>query len=174
MPKALAPEESKPEDNIGRRDRILRELRRQIAVRGITGITMRDLAEASGVATKTLYNLFGSKDALISESVRESYRIVTGSITEANGGINGFERLVSYVSASAKFNLSEPVYTRAMIYAYYSADSSLVSFHRDFHDYLGGAIRGFLVEMQHSGDLNEWSSPRILSRQISEAIISTR
>lgn len=172
MRKALVSETPDPE-NIGRRDRILRELRHQITVQGISGITMRDLALASGVATKTLYNLFGSKDALVSESVRESYRIVTGSITETNGGINGFERLVSYVVASAKFNLSEPIYTRAMIYAYYSADSSLVSFHRDFHDYLGGAIRGFLVEMQQSGDLNDWSSPRILSRQISEAIIST-
>jgi len=157
----------------GKRGQILRELRRQIGVQGIAGITMRDLALASGVATKTLYNLFGSKDALISESVRDTYKSVMGAITQSDRDLDAFEQLISYASASAQFNLAEPIYTRAMIYAYYSADTSLGSFHQDFHNYIGGAFKDLLLQMRQTGDLQPWSPPHVIARQIVESLIST-
>lgn len=58
---------------IERRGKILEETRDLIAEFGVEGVTMRDLAERSGVALATLYNNYGSKDALISEAVQELF-----------------------------------------------------------------------------------------------------
>jgi AcrR family transcriptional regulator len=157
----------------GKRGQVLRELRRQIGVRGIDGITMRDLAKESGVALKTLYNLFGSKEALVAESVRETYRSVMGSITQGHECLDAFDQLIAYARASAQFNLAEPVYTKAMIYAYYAQYSSECSFHADFHDYIGGGFEELLVKMQILGELRPWSSPKVIARQIVESLIST-
>jgi AcrR family transcriptional regulator len=157
----------------GKRGQILRELRRQIGSRGIASITIRDLAAASGVATKTLYNLFGSKDALISETIRYTYRDVMGAIDKNKPGLDAFGHLTAYVAASARFNLEERIYSRAAIYAYYSADTALVSFHRDFHDYIGGAINRLLTDMKESGELRPWSPPSVIARQIVECMLST-
>jgi TetR/AcrR family transcriptional regulator, cholesterol catabolism regulator len=134
---------------------------------------MRDLASASGVATKTLYNLFGSKDALISETIRHTYRDVMGAIDKNKPGLDAFGHLTAYVTASARFNLDERIYSRAAIYAYYSADTALISFHRDFHDYIGGAINRLLTEMKDCGELQLWSPPSVMSRQIVECMLST-
>jgi AcrR family transcriptional regulator len=157
----------------GKRGKILRELRRQIDLQGIAGITMRDLALAAGVTPKTLYNLFGSKDALVSQSVRDTYKTVMGAITQDHKDLDAFEQLIAYAAASAEFNLSEPVYTSTMIYAYYSADSSLVSFHEDFHNYIGGAFKILLKSMQDAGELHSWSPAEVIARQIVECLIST-
>src|SRR5689334_6227903 len=54
------------EDNKAeRRERILRAARKLVAERGYAGLTMRDLADAARVSVPTLYNLFGSKDAIL-------------------------------------------------------------------------------------------------------------
>jgi AcrR family transcriptional regulator len=163
-------------DNSSKRAQVLREFRRQIdamGVAGITSITMRDLALSAGVATKTLYNLFGSKDALVAETVRDTYRSVIHQIAEHDGDLAAFDCLLAYVTASARFNLSEPVYSRAMIYAYYSTDVSLASVHRDFHDYIGGAFQRLLADMRRKGEINRWSPPPVVARMIVESMIST-
>src|SRR5947209_19459743 len=48
-----------------RRERILRAARKLVAARGYDGLTMRELADAARVSVPTLYNLFGSKDAIL-------------------------------------------------------------------------------------------------------------
>src|SRR5262245_6474359 len=48
-----------------RRARIGKAARQLIAERGYEGLTMRDLAQKARVAVPTLYNLFGSKDAIL-------------------------------------------------------------------------------------------------------------
>jgi AcrR family transcriptional regulator len=54
-----------------RQQRILTVVREQITAVGYDGINVRDVAAASGVALKTLYNLYGSKDELLLASVAE-------------------------------------------------------------------------------------------------------
>ena len=135
--------------------------------------TNRQTALASGVALKTLYNLFGSKEALVAESVRETYRSVMSSIVQDQRVPHAFDKMIAYVTRSAQFNLAEPVYTRAIIYAYYATHESESSFHTDFHDYIGGRFEEHLAEMQLLGELRSWSSPRIIARQIVESLIST-
>jgi AcrR family transcriptional regulator len=54
-----------------RQQRILTVVREQITAAGYDGINVRDVAAASGVALKTLYNLYGSKDELMLAAVAE-------------------------------------------------------------------------------------------------------
>ena len=48
-----------------RRDRILDAARELISDQGYEHLTMRTLAEASGVTVPTIYNLIGNKDAVL-------------------------------------------------------------------------------------------------------------
>ncbi|HKP78977.1 MAG TPA: TetR/AcrR family transcriptional regulator [Phenylobacterium sp.] len=59
-------------DNIvERRRRILREARRMIAESGLPGFSVRVLATRAGIAQKTLYNAFGSKEGVIAVAIRQ-------------------------------------------------------------------------------------------------------
>ena len=157
----------------GKRGQILRTLLKSLGSKGIPSITMRGLAKDAGVATKTIYNLFGSKDALISEIIRHTYRERMALIKEANADIDAFEQLTKFVLASAQFNVAEAEYSHAVVYAYYSADESLGSFHHDMHDYIGGELSNLLEDMKSKGELESWSSPKVIARQIIESMISS-
>ena len=59
-------------DNIvERRRRILREVRKMIAESGLAGFSVRVLASRAGIAQRTLYNAFGSKEAVIALAIRQ-------------------------------------------------------------------------------------------------------
>lgn len=59
-------------DNIyERRRRILREARKMIAEFGLAGFSVRDLCSRAGIAQKTLYNAFGSKENVIALAIRQ-------------------------------------------------------------------------------------------------------
>jgi AcrR family transcriptional regulator len=101
----------------GLRFQILVALRRQIAANGLQALTVRDFAASCGVATRTLYNLFGSKDNLISESIRESYQTVMDSIAaKPDPDASPLTQLLEYVELSSRWMRSESGYSRAMIY----------------------------------------------------------
>ena len=54
---------------IARREAILKCARESLSKHGYEGLTMRGLAEEVGVATSTLYNLYGNKDDLLLAAV---------------------------------------------------------------------------------------------------------
>lgn len=59
-------------DNIvERRTRILREARKMIVHGGLAGFSVRELAQRAGIAQKTLYNAFGSKENVIALAIRQ-------------------------------------------------------------------------------------------------------
>ena len=59
-------------DNIyERRQRILREARKMIAQGGLEAVSVRDLCNRAGIAQKTLYNAFGSKENVIALAIRQ-------------------------------------------------------------------------------------------------------
>ena len=59
-------------DNIyERRRRILSEARKMIAEGGLAGFSVRELCNRAGIAQKTLYNAFGSKENVIALAIRQ-------------------------------------------------------------------------------------------------------
>lgn len=56
-----------------RRQRILLETRRVIEENGIESLSMRELCKRAGVAQRTLYNAFGSKDRIVGLAIQDNY-----------------------------------------------------------------------------------------------------
>ena len=84
--KKLTPRQQK------RRENIMQTARTLIAERGYEGVTMRDLAAESGVATKTLYLQYGNKENLLTTAVEDLHRTVYSEIDDTSIE-NGFDRL---------------------------------------------------------------------------------
>lgn len=54
-----------------RRETILAQTRAMLIDAGYNGLNMRELADRSGVAVSTIYNLFTSKDQLVAMAVAD-------------------------------------------------------------------------------------------------------
>ncbi len=114
-------------DNIyERRRRILRETRRMIAESGLDGFNVRELCVRAGVAQKTLYNAFGSREGVVAMSIRQYMEdfIERADYRHAPTSLEGrLERLIKVHSR----NLQIRPYTSAIMAVYNSptADAAL-------------------------------------------------
>jgi TetR/AcrR family transcriptional regulator, cholesterol catabolism regulator len=80
-----------------RRERILREARLMIAEVGHDNFSIRELARRAGVAQKTLYNAFDSKDGIVSSAIVQFAHelVATAGTDEANPSLAGtLQRMV--------------------------------------------------------------------------------
>lgn len=88
-----------------RRQDIMRAAVEQIEARGLSAVTMKDIAEASGVSTKTLYNLYGSRDLLLLEAASGILDALETS-TQVQAAEPGIPRLLAYTErAMACFDM---------------------------------------------------------------------
>lgn len=94
--------------------RILVVARKLLATRGYDGITMRDLARMSGVAFKTLYNIYGSKDDLLIASVRDRVAQVFERSAVAAGKKSGISLLLHFVDSASAGTLATPTLSKAI------------------------------------------------------------
>ena len=70
----------RPRDGAATRAKIEREALRLFAEKGVDGATIRDLAQAVGVADAALYRYFGSKEQIASDLFRSHYGALAGKI----------------------------------------------------------------------------------------------
>src|SRR5210317_945213 len=96
-----------------RQQRILTVVREQITAVGYDGINVRDVAAASGVALKTLYNLYGSKDELLLASVAELLKDVQ-QLDHVAGAEPGIARHLAHTEAVARQIVATPAYADTM------------------------------------------------------------
>ena len=124
-----------------RRQRILKETRKLLAEVGVEGFTIRTLCSRAGVAQRTLYNAFHSKDRIMALAIREAYEDVNSYIryrTSASTLEGIVDRLISINSR----NLRAINYTRAVTSIYFSPDA---------HPDIWRALRS-MVDL----NLNQW------------------
>jgi AcrR family transcriptional regulator len=96
-----------PEDKpAAGRQRILDQAQRLFSAHGYHGVSIRDIAQASGLSNAVLYYHFGSKRNLYFEVLREHISTLAHSLQEA-GAIDGScrERLASMAHAYAQMIL---------------------------------------------------------------------
>lgn len=106
-----------------RQERILQAARELIARKGYDGLTMRELARASGVADKTLYNLFASKDRLVMAAVADLLDHIIQHIGEREPQ-PGLETVLQYSDSLTRQVLETPAYAEAMSRGLFQADAS--------------------------------------------------
>src|SRR5688500_16786813 len=87
-----------------RRTRILEAARTLVTKHGYDGLTMRDLAAAARVSVPTLYNLFGSKDAILVTELERSAVVIASRIQQGGSffarGMAAFEAGMDMIEES--------------------------------------------------------------------------
>jgi AcrR family transcriptional regulator len=148
-----------------RRERITSAARKLIAERGYDGLTMRDLARAARVSVPTLYNLFGSKDAIIVAELQA----IAGSIAAAlppvgtvgsffARGMAGFETGMTIIER-------EPEFFRAAIQMFLTSPATDEVRRRVDNAFIA-IMQGNLEAAKRAGQLVEWADPAIVARHM--------
>ena len=133
-----------------RQQRILTVVREQISAVGYEALNMRDLAAASGVALKTLYNLYGSKDELLLAAV-------VGLLSEVEhregvaGAAVGIPRHLARTEAIARQIIDTPAYADTMARTLFQAERD----HRLIDVLLGNSVGLVLENLQHARSQGE-------------------
>jgi AcrR family transcriptional regulator len=84
--------------------------------------TMRDLAQASNVATGTLYNLFGSQDALVAEAVVTVFEERVDRLVVEPEGDNIADLVRARGDAAYKEIMRVPAYAKTMVKIYFAGE----------------------------------------------------
>ncbi len=105
-----------------RQRRILEAARREVTAKGYDALTMASLASAADVSTKTLYNLFGSKDLLLLAAVADLMGNLERlpEVTEAEPGLLTLEAFARVVFRQVQ---QTPRYAEVMARALFQADA---------------------------------------------------
>lgn len=96
-----------------RRDRILEVTYALLARHGYDGVSMKMIAAQAGVAERTLFNIYSTKDALIAMSARERTALILSEAV-ANAADPGIGFFVSLCETLARRTLEAPEVARAL------------------------------------------------------------
>jgi AcrR family transcriptional regulator len=121
-PRAAQPQTYSSPAIRARRRRILEESRRMIAEDGLLNFNMNELCKRAGVAKRTLYNAFQTREQLIAIAISEYFQEYVDRIPySAPVGTlqNNLERLVSVTQR----NVHIRNYIRAIMSIFFSADA---------------------------------------------------
>ena len=147
-----------------RRRRILEAAREIIAERGYQALTMRDLAAASRVTVPTIYNLVGSKEAVLSCAVSERTASFIAAIAAAQTRTPA-SGILAVVEANCAELLRLPEYYQSLLRLLLGSPNA-----RDLRDGVTTAVvdsfgRG-LEQMRAAGELAEWADVEALAVQL--------
>lgn len=106
-----------------RRQRVLAAAREMIQQHGVDKLRVRDLADAAGVATATLYNQFGGKDGIVELAMKEDYLERFSTSVIENQGQSPAAALQQLIAKSARDARDVPENTAAVLKFYFSAGS---------------------------------------------------
>src|SRR5437764_786041 len=108
------------ENKAERRSRIIEAARRLIAADGYDGLNMRALADAAHVSVPTLYNLFGSKHAILAAEMQDAFRNIAAAFDLAKRG-DAVERAATLLQAGIKNLVAVPGYYRELVHVMLSS-----------------------------------------------------
>jgi AcrR family transcriptional regulator len=151
------------ENKAERRARILAAARKLVAARGYDGLTMRDLARTARVSVPTLYNLFGSKDAILIAELEASAARMAASVPPLE---NGF-----YARGAATFELGmrmieeAPEFYRAVMRMFMTSPETAPMRRRAEDGYIA-IMAANLEAAKRAGQLAEWAEPAIVARHM--------
>jgi AcrR family transcriptional regulator len=107
---------------LDRRRRILEETRQVIAEQGVSGLSMNDIGHRAGVAKRTLYNAFQTRERMIAAAIQEYFDDYVGRISyssEPGTLVHNLERITSVIQRNRKI----PNYIRAIMALYFSPEA---------------------------------------------------
>lgn len=146
-----------------RRERIARVARALVAERGYDGLTMRDLARAARVAVPTLYNLFGSKDAILVAELEASARQIASRLPA--GGDSFFARGMAGFEAGMSLIEEAPEFYRAVMRMFMTSPQTDEMRRRVEEGYMA-IMASNLSAAKAAGQLADWAEPAVVARHM--------
>ncbi len=147
-----------------RKARIIAAARELVTEHGYDGLTMRDLAAAARVSVPTLYNLFGSKDAILVAELERS-AVVIASRLQQRADASFFERGMAAFEAGMDLIAEQPAFFRAVMRMFLTSPETDEMRRRSEEAYIA-IIAGNLRAAQKAGQLLDWVDPQIVARHM--------
>lgn len=149
-----------------RRAEILSVARRLIAERGSDATTMKLVAEESGVAEKTLYNIYGGKAALVAAATQDRTDLVFAAARQASDA-RGWPALKRIADEIAAVSIRQPEIARALVPLLFQPDNdSRLKIVYDRH------VLPELESMARAGDLVANAPTSVLSDLIRRSFVA--
>ncbi len=153
-----------------RKARIGKVARQLVAERGYEGLTMRELAQKARVAVPTLYNLFGSKDAILVAELEASARLIGAQLPI--GGDSFFARGMAAFEMGMRLVEDSPDFYRACMQMFLTSPE-LIEMRQQIEDAHIAVMASNLTAAKAAGQLAEWAQPAIVARHMFALYIST-
>lgn len=145
-----------------RRTRIIRAARELVTHHGYAGLTMRDLADAARVSVPTLYNLFGSKDAILVAGLGDTAHAIASRIQESG---SYFARAQAAFEAVMDSVLEQPAFFRAVMTMFLTSPES-GDMRRRSEDGFIAIMTANLRAAQQAGEVVDWVEPALVARHM--------
>jgi AcrR family transcriptional regulator len=147
-----------------RKARILAAARRLIAEAGFDGLNMRALAEASRVSVPTLYNLFGSKHAILAAEMEATFAEVARA-PRAVDPRDFVARTLARLDAGIDSLLAVPGYSRELVRVML-ATRETDGLRQAIEERYIAMMAANLAAARADGELAGWVDPGVLARHL--------
>jgi AcrR family transcriptional regulator len=148
-----------------RRQRILAAARVLIARRGVEGLTMRELAYSARLTVPTVYNLVGSRDAVVAAAIEEQIARFEARTEQASRAGQPASRALAAVEACVDELLRLPDYYPALLR--FLATSRAARDARERVDAaLGRELATALDALAAAGQLADWADPATIAARL--------
>lgn len=147
-----------------RRHRILTETRKIISDQGIASVAMEDVANRAGVAKRTIYNAFQSKERLIAAAIQQYFDEYATRLTFETEEAT-VDRIIERMAIVARRNLRIRNYTRALMNIYYTHEVD-PEIQRAIYDIAAASHEPWIRQLQRKRQLQPWINADELVRSI--------
>lgn len=139
---------------IARRNRILDETRKMIGKQGIASISMDEVAKRAGVAKRTLYNAFQSKEHLIALAINKYFEDYASKIEYSTSDAT-LEWMIERLIIVARRNLEIKNYSRVLMNIYYAPDVD-PEIRQAIHEIASNSHEVWVAELARRNQLQPW------------------
>ncbi len=143
-----------------RRTRIQAAARKLVGTHGYEGLTMRELARAARVSVPTLYNLFGSKDAILMAELASAAPRIAAHV---HTGDSFFSRGQAALEAGLKLIEESPAFYRAVIQMAITSPE-IAPMRRRAEEAFIAIMASNLTAAKAAGQLAAWADPWLVAR----------
>lgn len=143
-----------------RRHRIMVETRRIISEQGLAGVAMEDVAVRAGVAKRTIYNAFQSKERLIAAAIQQYFEEYATRLTFETQG-ETVDWMIERLAVVGRRNLKIRNYTRALMNIYYTHDVD-PQIQRAIYNIAAESHEPWIRAMERKRQLQPWVDPEEL------------
>lgn len=147
-----------------RRTRIIAAARELVVKHGYDGLTMRDLADKARVSVPTLYNLFGSKDAILVAALELATSVIASRI-RMHEHESFFARGMAAFEAGMDLIEEQPELFRAVMKMFLTSPET-GPMRRRVEDGYVAIMAGNLRAAKQAGQLLDWVDPEIVGRHM--------